>query len=472
MKSIKKYMMKGTDNMGLEYKAKYAFEEANKKEKKEIFAFSEDYKAFLNYAVTERRCVKLGVQLAEKNGFKPLENFKALKPGDKVYSVNRDKNLVLAVIGKEKIAGGVNMIGAHIDSPRLDLKPMPLYEDSKIAYLKTHYYGGIKKYQWLTIPLALYGKIVKKDGEVDVEIDGEDFALVISDLLPHLAGEQMKKSMSEGVEGEQLNLIAGSMTEGEEDSLKENILKILNEKYGITEEDFISSELEAVPAIKARDIGFDRSIVGGYGQDDRVCAYAAMRAIFDCNPVPDVTAMCIWADKEEIGSMGNTGMQSKFTENLIAEMIALQEKNYNDLMLRRAISCSYCISADVAAAYDPSFPSPYEKTNSAYLGRGVVMEKYVGARGKSGSNDASAELMGKIRKMLDDSKVVWQFGELGKVDGGGGGTVSQYVANLNCNVIDSGVALLSMHSPFELASKGDIYYAYKGYREFYNKFGE
>ena len=441
----------------LEYKPKYAFEEATKTEKKKIFDFSEKYKEFLNYATTERRCVKRGTELAEEKGFKPLEKFKTLKPGDKVYSVNRDKNLVLAVIGKNSVASGVNMIGAHIDSPRLDLKPMPLYDDSKIAYFKTHYYGGIKKYQWTTIPLALYGKIVKKDGEVDVEIDGEDFALVISDLLPHLASEQMKKTMSAGIEGEQLNLIVGSRTDDADDNLKENILKILNEKYGITEEDFISSELEAVPAIKARDVGFDRSIVGGYGQDDRVCAFTAMEALFDCNKIPEVTAMCIWADKEEIGSMGNTGMQSKYTENLIAEMIALQEKSYNDLLLRRCITNSYCISADVAAAFDPSFPSPYEKSNSAYIGRGVVMEKYVGARGKSGSNDASAELMGKIRKMLDDGKVVWQFGELGKVDGGGGGTVSQYVANLNCNVIDSGVALLSMHSPFELASKGDIY---------------
>ena len=456
----------------LEYKPKYAFEEATKTEKKKIFDFSEKYKEFLNYATTERRCVKRGTELAEEKGFKPLEKFKTLKPGDKVYSVNRDKNLVLAVIGKNNIASGVNMIGAHIDSPRLDLKPMPLYDDSKIAYFKTHYYGGIKKYQWTTIPLALYGKIVKKDGEVEVEIDGEDFALVISDLLPHLASEQMKKTMSAGIEGEQLNLIVGSRTDDADDNLKENILKILNEKYGITEEDFISSELEAVPAIKARDVGFDRSIVGGYGQDDRVCAFTAMEAIFDCDKIPEVTAMCIWADKEEIGSMGNTGMQSKYTENLIAEMIALQEKSYNDLLLRRCITNSYCISADVAAAFDPSFPSPYEKSNSAYIGRGVVMEKYVGARGKSGSNDASAELMGKIRKMLDDGNVVWQFGELGKVDGGGGGTVSQYVANLNCNVIDSGVALLSMHSPFELASKGDIYMAYKGYREFYNKFGK
>ncbi len=456
--------------MELEYTPKYAFEEVDEKEKGLIFDFSEGYKDFLNFALTERRCVEFGVKAAEEMGFKPLDSFKELKAGDKVYSVNRDKNLILAVIGKKGTAAGVNMIGAHIDSPRLDLKPMPLYDDQKIAYLKTHYYGGIKKYQWTAIPMGLYGKVITSDGQVDVCVDGEDFALVISDLLPHLASDQMKKTMSEGVEGEQLNLIVGSSTEKTEDSLKKCILKLLNEKYGIVEEDFISSELEAVPAIKARDIGFDRSIVGGYGQDDRVCAYTAMKAIFDCNKVPESTAMCVWADKEEIGSMGNTGMQSKYTENVLAEMILLENGEYNEIYLKRCLSHTNCISADVAAAFDPSFPGPYEKSNSAYLGRGVVMEKYVGARGKSGSNDASAELMGKIRKMLSHEGVVWQFGELGKVDGGGGGTVSQFVANLNCNVIDSGVALLSMHSPFELASKGDIYMAYKAYRTFYNTF--
>jgi aspartyl aminopeptidase len=318
--------------------------------------------------------------------------------------------------------------------------------------------------------MGLYGKVITTDGEVDIEIDGEDFALVISDLLPHLAREQMEKTLSKGVEGEQLNLIVGSSTEKTEDSLKKCILKILNEKYGIVEEDFISSELEAVPAIKARDIGFDRSIIGGYGQDDRVCAYTAMQAIFDCNLVPENTAICLWSDKEEVGSMGNTGMQSAYTLNVIAELISMQNGNYNELMLRRAISRSNCISADVAAAFDPSFPGPFEKNNSAYLGRGVVMEKYVGAGGKSGSNDASAELMGKIRKLLNKNGVIWQAGELGKVDGGGGGTISQYVANLNANVIDSGVAILSMHSPFELASKADVYMAYKAYKAFFNEF--
>ncbi len=456
--------------MELEYKAKYAFEEVDEKEKELIFSFAEGYKDFLNFALTERRCVEMGVMLAEKQGFKPLDSFKTLKPGDRVYCVNRGKNLILAVIGKNDIEKGVNMLGAHIDSPRLDLKPMPLYDDSKIAYLKTHYYGGIKKYQWTAIPLGLYGKVITKNGEVDIAVDGEDFALVISDLLPHLASEQMGKSLSSGIEGEQLNLIIGSSTEKTEDSLKLCILKLLNEKYGIVEEDFISSELEAVPALKARDIGFDRSIVGGYGQDDRVCAYAGMQAIFDCVSIPEYTAVCVWADKEEIGSMGNTGMQSEFTANTLAEMILLQKGEYNELMLRRCLSDTDCISADVAAAFDPSFPGPYEKSNSAYLGRGVVMEKYVGARGKSGSNDASAELMGKIRNMLNEGNVTWQFGELGKVDGGGGGTVSQFVANLNCNVIDSGVALLSMHAPFELASKADVYMAYKAYRTFFDTF--
>lgn len=458
--------------MELEYKAKNSFENLMKSEKEEMLEFAKEYIDFLNYGVTERRCVAYGIKKAEENGFVPLDSLDTLKPGDRVYSVNRDKNIILAVIGKNPVEKGVNILGAHIDSPRLDLKPMPLYEDSKIAYLKTHYYGGIKKYQWTTIPMGLYGKVVTENGEVDIEIDGEDYALVISDLLPHLASEQMKKTMSEGIEGEQLNLIAGSYTENSEESLKTKILQLLNDKYGIIEEDFISSELEAVPAIKARDVGLDRSIVGGYGQDDRVCAYTGLRAIFDCNKIPEYTAVCVWVDKEEIGSMGNTGMQSRYTENVIAQLIEKQTDSYNDLMLRRAISSSNCISADVAAAFDPSFPSPYEKSNSAYFGRGVVIEKYVGARGKSGSNDASAEFMGKIRKMLNDSSVVWQFGELGKIDGGGGGTVSQYVANLNCNVIDSGVALLSMHSPFELASKGDIYMAYKAYKAFFNEFGK
>ncbi|MDP4118026.1 MAG: aminopeptidase [Bacillota bacterium] len=456
--------------MELEYKPKYVFEAVDDKEADEIYRFCEQYKTFLNYSVTERRCIKKGVEMAKERGFKPFDEMKTLKSGDKVYAINRAKNLILAVIGKQPIENGVNILGSHIDSPRLDLKPMPLYDDSKIAYLKTHYYGGIKKYQWTTIPMALYGKVVTKSGEVDIEIDGEDYAFVISDLLPHLASEQMKKTMTEGVSGEQLNLIAGSRTNNEEESIKENILKLLNEKYGIVEEDFISSEFEAVPAMKTRDIGFDRSMVGGYGQDDRVCAYACMQAIFDCDPEPEMTAICVWADKEEIGSMGNTGMQSKYTENTIAEMIELQSGSYNDLKLRRCISNSYCISSDVAAAFDPSFASVFEKGNAAFLGRGVVIEKYVGARGKSGSNDSSAELIGKMRHVLNENEIVWQFGELGKVDGGGGGTISQYVANLNCNVIDSGVALLSMHAPFEVASKGDIYMAYKGYKAFLNKF--
>lgn len=462
-------------NMELEYKERYAFEEVDETEKKKIFQFSEGYKDFLNYATTERRCVKYGVELAEKNGFKPLSEMESLKPGDKVYSVNREKNLILAVIGKEKIENGVNMVGAHIDSPRLDLKPMPLYDDAKIAYFKTHYYGGIKKYQWTAIPMGLYGKVITENGEIEIAVDGEDFALVISDLLPHLASEQMRKTLSEGIEGEQLNLIIGSSTEKTEDSLKKCVLKLLNEKYGIVEEDFVSSELEAVPALKARDIGFDRSIVGGYGQDDRVCAYTGIYALLDCDEIPEKTAVCIWTDKEEVGSMGNTGMKSRYTQNVLAEMISLQnEKNeaYSELQLKRALNRSYCISADVAAAFDPAFPGPYEKSNSAFLGRGVVMSKYGGARGKSGSSDASAEMMGKIRTTLNKNGVVWQTGELGKVDGGGGGTISQFVANLGCEVIDSGVALLSMHSPFELASKGDIYMAYKAYRVFFNQFGK
>lgn len=451
-----------------EFKTKNVWEEADENLKKDIMSFSEGYKKFLKTGVTERRCVKYAKELAESAGFKPADKMSDLKPGDKVYFENKGKNIFLAVIGKEKISAGCNIVAAHIDSPRLDLKQIPLYEDGGSAFFKTHYYGGIKKYQWTTIPLAISGVFVTKNGVLDVDLSSDDCVFCITDLLPHLASSQMKKSASEIVEGEQLSILIGSIPLKDDDksSVKENILKILCEKYGVCEEDFISAELEAYPAFAPTDVGLDRSIVGGYGQDDRICAYPALRGLLDMKEIPEKTSVCFLADKEEIGSMGNTGMQSKFFENTFAELIAMQE-DYNDLKLRRLLSASVCLSADVSAAFDPIYPNVHEKNNTPYMGRGIAVAKYTGARGKSGSNDASAELMYKIRMLFNDNDVIWQTGELGKVDEGGGGTVAQFAANLNIETIDCGVAILSMHSPFETASKADIYMAYKAYGAFY-----
>ncbi len=454
----------------LSYEPKNVWKESDEATKKEIMAFAEGYKEFMAAGVTERLCVEKTVEIAEKAGFKPLCDMTKLKAGDCVYAVNRGKSIMLAKIGKKPMSDtGCAIVAAHIDSPRLDLKPVPVIEDGGVAYFKTHYYGGIKKYQWTALPLGMSGVVMTKNGPVKIHVDGEDFCLCISDLLPHLAASQMTKPAKEVVEGENLSVIIGTIpSDDKEESLKDALLKLLNEMYGITEADFISAELEIYPAVKPKDVGFDRSLVGSYGHDDRVCAYTGIKALAHCK-TGDKTAILMLADKEEIGSMGNTGMKSRFFENMIAEMISLSEENYTDLKTRKCLSESICLSADVCAAFDPLYAGVYEKQNTPKLNQGLAFMKYTGSRGKGGSSDASAELIFKIRNLLDDEKVCWQIGELGKVDEGGGGTVAQYIANLNVEVIDCGVPLLSMHAPFEIASKADIYSAYKGYKVFYEK---
>lgn len=447
---------------------------AAKDEKDNAYTFCEGYKNFLNNAKTEREYALLAEKTAKDLGFKPLSEAKALKPGDKVYKVNRGKAIMLAVIGKEDIENGVNILGAHIDSPRLDLKQNPLYEDGEMALFKTHYYGGIKKYHWTAMPLAIHGKVILGDGsEVDISIgdEGSDVTFTISDLLPHLATEQYEKKLKDAIEGESLNALIGTIPVDDKDAkspVKYAIMQYLNKTYGITEEDFISAEIELIPAYNVKDVGFDRSVVGGPSQDDRVCAYTAMKAIFDID-VPSKTAVCLLVDKEEIGSMGNTGMKSRFFENTLAEICAMLKPNYNDLTIRRCLSASQCLSADVCAAHDPNYPNVLEKNNGAKMGYGVVIVKYTGSRGKGGSSDASAEFVGEVRRLFNSQNVLWQTSELGKIDLGGGGTIAQYVANLDVDTVDCGVALLSMHSPFELASKMDIYMTYKGYKAFIDR---
>ncbi len=439
--------------------------------KEEVFSFCDGYKTFLNNARTEREFSKEAVKAAMSQGFKPLSSFESLKRGDKVYVENRGKGLLLAVIGSESIEKGINIIGSHIDSPRLDLKPNPLYEDSEMALFKTHYYGGIKKYQWTAIPLAMHGTAVLADGcSVDIAIGDacDDVTFTISDLLPHLADEQAKKTLGKAIEGESLNVLIGSIPSenDEKEAVKAAIMQIIFDKYGICEEDFVSAEIEFVPAFDLKDIGFDRSFVAGPGQDDRVCAYTSMQAIFEVEKC-EKTAVCILVDKEEVGSMGVTGFRSRFFEDTIAEIAALMAENYSDLLLRRCFAASTCLSADVCAMHDPNYPSVLEKNNAAVAGGGIALLKYTGSRGKGGASDASAELMGKIRNLFNKNDVLWQVTELGKIDLGGGGTISQYVANLNIDTLDCGVPLLSMHSPYEVASKLDIYMAYKGYKAFY-----
>lgn len=435
-----------------------------------VMSFCDKYMDYLNNSKTERLCIKNAEQMALDVGFVEFDN-KTLKAGDKVYIKNRGKNIILAVIGTEDILNGTSIVAAHIDSPRLDLKPSPIYEDSNSVLFKTHYYGGIKKYQWTAIPLSLIGVVVKPDGStIDVNI-GEnegDPVLTVTDLLPHLAQEQMTKKMSEVFTGEDLNVLIGSIpSDSERDKYKNTILDILKQKYDIDEADFASAELEIVPQLKAQSVGLDSSLVGAYGQDDRVCAYTALKAILETN-APKKTAICFLADKEEIGSMGNTGMQSRFFENALAEIICAVKGEFNDLYLRRCLSASMCLSSDVAAAVDANYKSVSEEMNSCKLGSGISICKYTGARGKSGTSDANAEFVALIRKILDDNGIDWQICELGRVDLGGGGTVAQFVANLNVDTIDVGVGLLSMHSPYEIASKADVYSAYLAYKAFYN----
>ncbi len=429
--------------------------------------FCEDYKRFLNLGKTEREVVDYSVKVAEQAGFVPYDFDKQYRAGDKVYYNNRGKALILAVIGKNGCKNGVRIAAAHIDSPRLDLKPHPLYEKDDIAWFKTHYYGGIKKYQWTAIPLSMHGRVVLKDGtKVDVRLGEEEGEpqFCVTDLLPHLSAEQMEKKLSKAIEGENLNIAVGSwpVRADEGDNLvKLNIMKLIHEKYGMTEEDFVSSDFEFVPAFKAADIGFDRSMIGAYGHDDRVCAYPALMAVINTK-IPESTVITVLADKEEIGSDGNTGLNSEFMHYFIADMAQSE-----GLETRRVLRRSKCLSADVAAAFDPNYASAYEPTNSCYINNGVGMSKYTGARGKSGSSEASAEFVAEIRNIFEQNDVLWQIGELGKVDAGGGGTVALYIANLDIDVLDVGVPVLSMHSPFEVVSKLDIYMTYKGIKAFY-----
>lgn len=452
----------------LAYKPKNGLLRVSEEEKKQAFDFCEGYMRFLDDAKTEREAVEAAVKIAENAGFTAYEPGRKYQAGEKYYVNNRGKSAAFVVIGKKDVSNGVRIGAAHIDSPRLDLKPNPLYEDIELAMLKTHYYGGIKKYQWTAIPLALHGVFVKKNGEtVKVKIgeDENDPCFVISDLLPHLAQEQSKRTLSDGIRGEELNILIGSCPfkdDSESELVKLNILNILYEKYGVTEEDFLSAELEIVPAFKARDIGFDRSMIGAYGHDDRVCAYPSLMACIECD-VPEKTAICILADKEEIGSVGNTGLNSDFVKHVISDIARAKNIEPED-----AMRASQCLSADVNAAVDPTFQDVFEKKNASFLNYGVVITKYTGSRGKSGSNDASAEYMGQIRAMLDDANVVWQIGELGKVDIGGGGTVALYIAGLGINTVDLGVPVLSMHAPFETVAKLDVFMAYRAMQEFFN----
>lgn len=464
--------MKSNDE--LLYKKKNIWEKLNSDEREKVFEVGDDYKSFIDASKTERLSIKEIIRRAEKQGFKPLDEFNELVPGSKVYYVNKRKSAVLAVIGKEKIENGMNIVGSHVDSPRLDLKQNPLYEEHGISLLKTHYYGGIRKYQWVALPLALYGTVVKADGEtIDIAIgdDEKDPVFYITDLLPHLAKDQKDKKLSEAIEGEALNVIIGSLpTEGkdEDKKFKLNVLKILNEKYGMIEEDFQTAEIEIVPAGHARDVGIDRGMISAYGHDDRVCAYTSLRAIFEVEN-NDKTAIAMFVDKEEVGSIGNTGMHSEFFNNMVGEMIIMQG-NSDMISLKRALANSSMLSSDVAAGVDPTYPQVSELHNAAFMGQGVAMIKYTGSRGKSGANDASAEYIGKIRKVFNDSDIMWQSAELGKVDQGGGGTIAYIMANLNMDVVDLGVPVLSMHAPFELVSKTDVYMAYKAYKAFYKDF--
>ncbi|SNX52815.1 aminopeptidase [Thermoanaerobacterium sp. RBIITD] len=449
------------------YKNINGWPRVSSEEKDKIFEFAEDYKVFMSECKTEREVADRIIKIAEENGFIDIETATNLKPGSKVYYNNKGKSVVMAVIGNESMQTGFKASAAHIDSPRIDLKQNPLYEDGGLGLFKTHYYGGIKKYQWVTIPLALHGVVVKENGDkitFKLGEDEKDPILYITDLLPHLGKEQMEKKMADAITGEALNPIIGSIPLSDEISVKPNLLKLLNEKYGIVESDFLSSELELVPAYKPRDIGFDRSMIGAYGQDDRICAYSVLRAILDVKN-PEKTAVAIFADKEEIGSMGNTGLQSRFFENAIAEILEKHEGT-TDIKLRKTMKNSELLSADVSSAFDPLYPDVSEKLNTAYIGNGICLTKYTGARGKAGSNDANAEFVAKVRRIFNENNVIWQTGELGKVDIGGGGTVAQYAASYGMDVVDCGVALLSMHSPYELSSKLDLYMGYKAYKSF------
>lgn len=444
------------------YKQKNGYDTMSTQQRIDMEDYCRGYMAFLNEARTEREAVKIAIEMAEDKGFVEYVDGMKLSPGDKVYCNNRSKALMLAVIGRKSLEEGCVIAGAHVDSPRIDLKQNPLYESDELAYFKTHYYGGIKKYQWVTIPLELHGVVALKNGEtIDVSIgrDPSDPQFVITDLLPHLGKEQMRKTMEEGITGEGLNILIGSIPYADEgsDRVKLAVMSILNDRYGVIEEDFLSAELTAVPAFEVREIGLDRSLIGGYGHDDRVCAYAELKAILDLDEAPEKTAVCILADKEETGSDGVSGMQSSAFECFMEELCAGQ-----NVPLRRCFKNSFCLSADVTAAFDPNFPEVSEKRNDAKLNYGMGICKFTGARGKSGTSDASAEIVGYLRRIFADAGVIWQMSELGKVDQGGGGTIAKYMANRNIDTIDAGVPVMSMHAPFEVVAKFDCFMTYLG----------
>ena len=459
----------------LSYSPKHVNEVLSPELVKEAFNYCEGYKDFLSLGKTERESCALSKKIAEENGFVELCKKDTLKPGDKVYTINNKKAILLAIIGKDSIENGVNLVGSHIDSPRIDLKSRPLFEDENMAWFKTQYYGGIKKYQWLTLPLAMHGTICKTDGtSVDICIgeDESDPVFTITDLLPHLSQDQMQQQLTKAFDADNFHVLLGSMAKGDDEikeKVKFNVLSMLYDKYGVTEQDFTSAEIEFVPSGKARDVGLDRGFVGSYGQDDRVCAYASLKAIIDAckNANISKTAVCMLVDKEEIGSMGQTGMKSRFFELTLCEIISKLTGSCDAYALNRTLSNSDCLSADVGAAYDPQYPSVYDKKNAAFAGCGVLISKYTGGRGKSDSSDANAEFVARIRKIFNDNDILWQNGELGKVDVGGGGTIAQYVANLGLNVLDCGTPILCMHAPFELASKFDCYMTYKAYLAFF-----
>ncbi|EGY79771.1 aminopeptidase [Peptoniphilus indolicus] len=456
----------------MELKNKSVWQSISPEQYKEIFEYSDRYKNFLDKSKTEREATKFIIEEAEKRGYVSLEEAlkRDIKSGDKIYLNNHNKSCVLFVIGKEELENGMNIVGSHIDCPRLDLKQRPLYEDSDLALFKTHYYGGVKKYQWPTIPLALHGVIITQDGEkkeIAIGEKADDPVFFINDLLPHLSQNQNTKKLSEGIEGEQLNVVVGHSTYGsdeKENPIKKLVLEHLNREFGMVEEDFIVSELEIVPASPARDVGFDRSLVAAHGHDDRVCSYANLEAIFEVEN-PNKTVVALFADKEEIGSVGNTGMHARFFENAVAELIN-KMGDYNDLKLRRALANSKVLSADVTAAIDPAFKEVMDEKNASKLGYGITMSKYTGSRGKGGSNDANAEFLHEIRKVFNENGIIWQTGELGKVDQGGGGTIAYILAESGAQVVDMGTGMLSMHAPIELVSKADAYMTYKAYEVF------
>ena len=449
---------------------KCGWNEVDALERNKIFSFAEEYMSFMNKSKTEREATKTVLSMLKENGFKDINDMDSLKYGDRVYYINRNKSVFIAVIGKEVLENGLNLVGAHIDSPRLDLKPNPIYEDNGLTYFKTHYYGGIKKYQWTTIPLAIHGTIVKTNGEkIDIEIGEKDSdpIFTITDLLPHLATDQMNKKLSNAIEGEDLNLLIGSIPYSVDSGSKINILNILNQRYGITEKDFLSSEIELVPAFKARSLGFDESMVAAYGQDDKVCSFASLKSILDIRE-NSKTCVCILSDKEEIGSVGNTGMASNAFNYFISLLLDKKGENMPN-MIDKVFMNSKMLSADVDAGFDPIYKNVSEINNASKIGYGVVLNKYTGSRGKSGASDANAEFMAYVRNILEENNIKYQVSELGKVDIGGGGTIAYILADKGIEVVDCGIGVLSMHAPYEVTSKYDIYSAYKTYLNFFRK---